>query len=170
MTSHLPWGWQRQPCRHKSLYTWTSRKESGWMAPAPLAWSAPACPSLLSLHCFPPGWFFDKFIAVFTRKRSVESCFWRNKCRLTVPQGFRGWKAAEEALEALHRGTHVYTYVKRTIVWGKQVVLETLGIAEWFCKNSKKQIGKKRQPIFIECIQCNRLSIKTFQAIVSGNP
>lgn len=57
--------------------------------------------------------------------------------------GLRGSKAAE-ALEVLHRGTHVHTYVKRTIVGRKQVVLETLGIAGRFCKNSKKQIGKKR--------------------------
>lgn len=34
--------------------------------------------------------------------------------------------------------------VKRAIVWGKQVVLETLGIAERFCKNSKMQMGTKR--------------------------
>lgn len=88
------------------------------MAPALLACRIPACPLLPPLHHLPAGWFLDKFIAhqkVISRALFLE----KFKGRSTIPQGFSGRKAAKESLEALHRGAHIYTYVKRTIVWGK---------------------------------------------------
>ena len=143
MTSPLPWGWRRQPCRHKSLCTWTRSKELRWMAPAPLACRTPA--GLTPGPSPPPFWLVSWQVHCCSPESDQQSLASGGvKCRPAIPQGFSGWKPAKEGLEALHRGACISTYVKRAIVWGKLSCIGDFGISGRFCKNSKKQVGAQR--------------------------
>ena len=118
------------------------KNEDGWPQPS---WPAAHLPALLSaFHHLPPRSFLDKFIAVHQKAISRVLLLEKLSAGRQFLRGSVHKKPAKEGLEALHRAARVSTYVKRVIVWGKQAVLETLGIARRFCKNSKKQMGTKR--------------------------
>lgn len=77
--------------------------------PGPRTCSTPVCPLLPPLHRVPPGWFLDKFIAVFTRKRSAESCFWRSEVQADSSSGFLRMKGGRRGFgSASQRGSRVY--------------------------------------------------------------
>lgn len=57
---------------------------------------------------------------------------------------------------------HVYTHVKRSIVWGKNVVSEALGNREVLQEFKAVHRKESMQPMLIECILCGRLPAKPF--------
>lgn len=138
-------------------------------------WPRPSEPiehlSVLCCHPSPPpSWLVSWQVHRCVHQKAVGRVLLLEKHRPAMPQGFSGWKAAKESLEALHRGAHVHTYVKRTVVWGKKLFWRLGNCREILQEFKEANEKQKTQPVFIECVLCGRLSGKPFQVIVSWTP
>lgn len=116
-------------------------KMDGPSSPRLLRTCLPRAPTL---HRLPPGWFLDKFIAVFTRKRSAESCFWRSAEQADSSSGVPWMKGCRRGFgNASQRDPRLYIRQENYCL-GKTSCVGDFGNCREVCKNAKKRIGKKK--------------------------
>lgn len=143
-------------------------KMDGPSSPGLLRTCLPLAPTLLRL---PPGWFLDKFIAVFTRKPSAESCFWSSAEQADSSSGVPWMKGCRRGFgNASQRDSRLYIR-QQNYCLGKTSCVGDFGNCREVLQEFKEAHRKeKTQPTFIEYVLCGGFPIKPFQVIVSRNP